>query len=409
MMNKKSNINFRFNFESVFVLYAGLTMAVYILPSLKITVPYIYAALIMLAFLPIAVIKMQCHVNYYVLLAITTLVSSAFYFVNGVYGSVDTVNEIIRALRFFLPIIWAAYAFRFCSAKQRRNILIIFAVIVLFMLIKTIHALEKDAWIARILAQDKSTDTAEIRAYRMGNVGGFEFSYMVGVVVLCLTWAALKYRNIKAKILCIVGAAVCFYYIIQTMYMTLLLLTFGGVILLLFFKTKSRLVKIAIVLGSIVVAFSLAPLFKYLSEVFSGSLLSTKFMQFYTALTGGGADSLGSRPELIREAVARWLKSPIWGGYETSVRTHSMVFALLEATGLIGLLSFLGCLFGSYKMISDELKKNGIDTLLISTVFMYILALATLNPVGYVFEVTIAAFFIAPLWSELVTGYNDSQ
>ena len=117
MMNKISNINFRFNFESVFVLYAGLTMAVYILPSLKITVPYICAALIMLAFLPIAVIKMQCHMNYYVLLAVTTLVSSAFYFVNGVYGSVDTINEIIRSLRFFLPIIWAAYAFRFCSAR----------------------------------------------------------------------------------------------------------------------------------------------------------------------------------------------------------------------------------------------------------------------------------------------------
>ena len=408
MMNKKSNINFRFNFESVFVLYAGLTMAIYILPSLKITVPYIYAALIMLAFLPIAVIKMQCHVNYYVLLAITTLVSSAFYFVNGVYGSVDTINEIIRALRFFLPIIWAAYAFRFCSVKQRRNILIIFAVIVLFMLIKTIHALEKDAWIARILAQDKSTDTAEIRAYRMGNVGGFEFSYMVGVVVLCLTWAALKYRNVKARILCIAGAAACFYYIIQTMYMTLLLLTFVGVILLLLFKTKSRLVKIAIVLGSIIVALSLAPLFKYLSEVFSGSLLSTKFMQFYTALTGGGADSLGSRPELIQDAVGRWLKSPIWGGYETSDRTHSTVFSLLEATGLIGLFSFLGCLFGSYKMISAELKKSGIDTLLISIVFMYILALATLNPVGYVFEVTIAAFFIAPLWSEWICNRNET-
>ena len=132
-------------------------------------------------------------------------------------------------------------------------------------------------------------------------------------------------------------------------------------------------------------------------------------MQIYTALTGGGTDSLGSRPELILEAAARWLKSPIWGGYETSVRTHSTIFSLLEATGVIGLFSFLGCLFGSYKMVSVKLKKNGGDTLLISIVFLYVLALATLNPVGYVFEVTIAAFFIAPLWSEFVTGYNDSQ
>ena len=391
------------------MVYVALTMSAYILPSLKITVPYIYAALFMLAFLPIAMIKMQYHMNYYILLAVTTLLSSAFYIVNGVYGPVDTVNEVIRSLRFFLPVIWTAYAFQFCSPKQRRNILIVFIVISSLILVKTIFALEKDAWIARILAQDKSSDTAEIRSYRMGNVGGFEFSYMVGVIVLCLTWAVPKCRNRQVKLLCIAGTVVCFYYIIQTMYMTLLLLTSAGMLLLFVANAKHMTTKIALVLGTIVVAFSLAPLFKYLSGLFEGSLLSAKCMQIYAALTGGGTDSLGSRPELIREAIARWSKSPIWGGYGTSVRTHSLIFALLEATGIIGLFSFLGCLLGSYKTISVELKKKKIDTFLISLVFLYLLALAILNPIGYVFEVTIAVFFVTPLWSELVTDYYDSQ
>lgn len=382
-------------------------MSAYILPSLKITVPYIYAGLLMLVFLPIAMIKMPREHNYFLLLIGTTIISSALYFVNGIYGTTDTINEIIRSLRFFLPLFWAVYAFRFCSSKQRRSILIIFAFIFLFVLVKTTFALENDIWIARILAQDKSMDSAEIRAYRMGNVGGFEFSYMAGIVVLCLTWATLKCKKIVAKIPYIVGMIVCFFYIIQTMYMTLLLLTFVGVLLLLFLNAKSGLVKIALFLGSIVVAFSLAPLFIYLSDVFRGSLLSTKFMQFHTAIMGGGTDSLGSRPELIRAAIMRWVRSPLWGGYETSVRTHSTVFALLEATGLIGLLSFLGCLLGSYKMISAELKKSMFDTLLITIVFLYIIALATLNPVGYVFEVTIAAFFIAPLWSEWICNKNE--
>lgn len=399
-MNFKQN--FRFDRGSLFVLYTSLVMVCYILPVMKITIPYIFAALLMLVFLPISMIKMQNNWNYFIVLLIATFLSTAFYFINGIYGLSDTINEAIRYIRFFLPVIWTLYSLRFCSTKQRCHILIIFGIVMTFILIKTILALEINSWVARILAQDKTTDTAEIRAYRMGNVGGFEFSYMMGIVVICLTWAALRSEKVLTKIFCVVGAVIGFYYIIQTMYMTLLILTSVGTLLLILFDTKSTLVKILIVIGSVVASFSLAPLFKYLSELFSGSLLSTKFSQFYTALTGGGTDSLGSRPELIMDAVQRWLKSPIWGGYDTSVRTHSLVFSTLEATGLIGFFAFLWCIFWAYKSILLELRKKNIETILLSIVFLYVFALAILNPIGYVFEVTIAAFFITPLWSVLI-------
>ena len=106
------------------------------------------------------------------------------------------------------------------------------------------------------------------------------------------------------------------------------------------------------------------------------------------------------------DAVQRWLKSPIWGGYETSDKTHSFVFSTLEAIGIIGLLAFLWCLRSAYKSISLELRKKQVDTVLLSIVFLYVFALAVLNPIGYVFEVTIAAFFITPLWSVLI-GAGD--
>lgn len=399
-MNFKQN--FRFDRGSVFVLYTSLVMVCYILPVLKITIPYIFAALLMLVFLPISMIKMPNNLNFFIVLMVATFLSTAFYFINGIYGLSDTINEAIRYIRFFLPVIWTLYSLRFCSTKQRCHILIIFGIVMTFILIKTILALEIDSWVARILAQDKATDTAEVRAYRMGNVGGFEFSYMMGIVVICLTWAALRSEKVLTKILCVSGAVIGFYYIIQTMYMTLLILTSVGMLLLFLFDIKSTLVKILIVIGSVVASLSLAPFFKYLSELFSGSLLSTKFIQFYEALTGGGTDSLGSRPKLIMDAVQRWLKSPIWGGYDTSVRTHSLVFSTLEATGLIGFFAFLWCIFWAYKSILFELRKKNIETILLSIVFLYVFALAILNPIGYVFEVTIAAFFITPLWSVLI-------
>lgn len=404
MVNYKQN--FRLNSGSVFVLYTSLIMACYILPELKITIPYIFAALLMLVSLPIAMIKMQDNLNFCTVLFVATFLSAVFYFMNGIYGLSDMVNEAIRYIRFFLPVIWTLYSLRFCSPKQQRHMLIIFGIVMTFILIKTIIALENDIWVTRILAQDKTTDTAEIRAYRMGNVGGFEFSYMMGIVVICLTWAALRCKKVLAKILCVAGAVIGFYYIIQTMYMTLLILTSIGILLLLLFNTKSTYVKIFLVIGSIVASFSLAPLFKYLSELFSGSLLSLKFSQFYEALIGGGVDSLGSRPELIMDAVQRWLKSPIWGGYDISVRTHSFVFSTLEAIGLIGFFAFLWCIWWAYKSILSELRKKEVETILLSIVFLYVFALAVLNPIGYVFEVTIAAFFITPLWSVLI-GAGD--
>lgn len=400
MINYKQT--FRLDSGSVFVLYTSLVMMCYILPALKITIPYLYAAFLMLVFLPFAMIKMRDNLNFCIKLLVATIISVAFFFINGIYGPIDAINEAIRYIRFFLPVIWTLYALRFCSSKQQRHMLIVFGIVIAFILVKTIIALENDIWVARILAQDQTTDTAEIHAYRMGNIGGFEFSYMMGIVVICLTWAALQCEKVWAKILCVAGAVIGFYYIIQTMYMTLLILTSIGIFLLLFFYTKNSYVKIFLVIGSIVASFSLAPLFKYLSEVFSGSLLSTKFSQFYAALTGGGADALGSRPELILAAVQRWLKSPIWGGYDTSVRTHSFIFSMLEAIGLIGLFAFLWCIWGAYKSIFSELRTKKVDTVLLSIVFLYVIALAVLNPIGYVFEVTIAAFFITPLWSVLI-------
>lgn len=384
-----------------FVLYISLVMVVYILPSVKLIVPYIPAAVLMLAFFPIAMFKTQKYMNYCVLLIATTILYVFIYFVNGIGGITDSINEIIRSLRFFMPVLWALYALNFCTPKQRRCILIVFFIIAAFILIKTIIALEKDVWISRILAQDKTSDTSEIRAYRMGNVGGFEFSYMMGVVTICLAWAALKCKNIWAKILLIAGTVLCFYYIIQTMYMTLLILASIGTILLFIFNTKNALVKVLLIFGSIVIAFSLPAICKYLSGVFTDSLLSTKFMQFYTAMTGGGTDSLGSRPELMSEAFNRWIKSPIWGGGHVSARTHSFFFSALESTGLLGILMLILCFRSTYKIILSELKSKQTETLLFTIVFMYVVALAVFNPVGYVFEVTIAAFFITPVWSEL--------
>ncbi len=388
-----------------FALYIALVMAVYILPAVKIYVPYAYAGLLMLVFLPYAMFKLRLRAHYYVLLFCT---SGLVFFVdqfNGLLGPIGSLNEMIRNLRFYLPAIWMVYAFRFCSLKWQRLMLFVFTVIVIYILVKTFIALGQNEMICRILAGGKGADSFRVRAYRLGNVGGFEFSYMMGIVTIALVWAGLKIRRKFRKLLCLAAAGLSFFFIIKTMYTTLLLLTVGGIILLFVFRTKVLFIRALWVIGGTVAAILLPPLLAYVAELYGkGSFMAQKFMGMYKALVGGDADAASSRPEHALTALHNWIESPLWGGYAINPATHSLAINLLERTGIIGFLAFVACMTATYKLIIAELKKRGIETLLFSVVFWYVLVLSVLNPIGNSFEVVIAAFFLTPIWIRMICG-----
>lgn len=406
MNHSEHSLSIKLNRRSLFVAYTAMAFLVYTLPYLKIAVPYIIAAVLMLVFLPIAMLMNSQWKNYSIILIATSTVMMAFNIVLGTYSITDAINEAVRNIRFFIPTLWAMYAMKYCSKKQQLFSLVIFMLAVGLILYKTMGALEKDQWIARILAQSKTTDTPEIRAYRLNNVGGFEFSYMIGIVTLCLTWTALKCKDKWLRIFSVLGVILCFYYIVQTMYTTLLIITTAGILLLLLFSIKSTGIRLLLILLTIVFSLGLVPFIGYLSTAFGDSLLSEKFARIYIALTGGGSSALGSRPEYILEAVSNWLKSPLFGGYAVTYSVHSFLFGLLERNGIIGIFCW-GVVFRmSQKMITTQLNAMGVGTTLLNVVLLYVLVLSVLNPIGYVFEVVIAAFYVTPLWLMLI---NDGE
>lgn len=388
------------------VFYFIITILLYTLPSFKITFPYIFVGIFMLAFLPFAMLKGTKELNYVMTLLITTILTLLLNNLLGIYGFVDSINEGIRNIRFFMPALWAVYVIKNFSKKRIFVLVILFSIITGFVLSKTMVALEQDPWITRILAQDKATDSIKIRAFRMQNVGGFEFSYMMGIVTLCFTWLAINFKKVLLKILSVIGAILCFYYIIQTMYTTLLILTSIGIVLLVMFCFKNPIMKFSFVIICIVGLFSFAPICLMLSESFGDSLLSTKFLMIYKSLTGEGVDALGSRPGYLMDAFNCFLMSPIWGGYKADVATHSMLFALLANNGIFGITMFLIMFTKTRKIVICELKNKNVSTLFYNVVLLYVFVLAILNPIGYVFEVCIAAFFIVPLLMVCASDLN---
>lgn len=385
---------------SLFNVYAVITLAVYILPYTKFVLPYILVALLMLASIPLLIRKRNVWINYIVSVVVVSVLLMFLFLFNG-ESYVNGINEMIRCIRFFLPALWGCYAVEFCTEKQQKIIVLGFIAVTIFVLNKTNMALDENAWIARLLAEDVTTSSTELNQYRMQNVGGFSFCYMVGVVAVGLVDIMLTCQKKLHKIFWIVCVLLCYDFIIKTMYTTLLLLTSVCILLLIVARSKKIYTKIAMFVVFIILLFFTAPLFEFLSGLFGDSLLASKFSQLHNAITGGGFESLGSRPQLMVNALNNWIKTPIIGGdYDNS--THSLFFGYLQKTGLIGTSALIYLFVVSHRLVVAKLKEANIDTVLFNICSVYLYVLAFVNDIGYLFEITLCIYFIVPIVSDIM-------
>ena len=90
----------------MFVLYAVLTTIIYILPYTKLRVPYIFAALLMLVSVPFLLLRQRDLVRYTVLLLGASFTLFMGYLLFCDFPFSEAVNELIRNVRFFLPVLW---------------------------------------------------------------------------------------------------------------------------------------------------------------------------------------------------------------------------------------------------------------------------------------------------------------
>lgn len=394
----------------LFILYALFTIIIYTMPMLKITLPYMAVAAVLLVSIFFFMYMSAKWMYFAIVLCIASLILAALNLLTGAYGLVDSINEMIRNIRFFLPILWGCYALKNCTEKQRKFVLLIFAVMCGYILLKTFDALQTVPDVCRELAKSTSRDSVSRTTYRMQNVGGFEYSYMMGIVTLGFVWNTVKANNKKIRIISAVAAVVCYYFIIQTMYTLLLILTFVGTVLIFFFATKSKIVKTILIAGSVAVFIFMEPLFKALADLFSFNFgLEEKFTSMYLAIHYDDVDMVGSRPELLLKAFLNWTKNPIFGGRHTDSNSHSFLMTYLENTGIIGLGVWIGFFAKGWQMIRSELSKYTSEFSFFDTAMIYVLILAFFNPIGYVYEVLFAVFFIVPIWNSFIVEGNNSS
>ncbi|MBE6529482.1 MAG: hypothetical protein E7680_02625 [Ruminococcaceae bacterium] len=378
--------------------YLAATIVLYILPYTKFTLPYIFMALAMLVSVPLLMLENTKKLNYMLLLLVVSLLFAIRCGFFPDYRIADAINEGIRNIRFFLPAFWGVYALQKMDKKQSAVVLIVFSLLVVYIFINTLVALEKDPEIARLLARSVENSSEELNAYRLANVGGFGFSYMMGMVALCLLWLFFIKKNWWIKIGSLILYLAIVYYAFQSQYTTLILLTLIGSIVLLFVCNKNFAFRVILIVVGIIVLLNIVNIFRGLSNAFGDSIIGVKFQRIVNSFGTGDIDNLGSRPRLIRENFEVWLRNPVFGAYSKEANAHSLIMNILSQMGFVGIGLFGFLFYKVYRFVLNEAKKYQYGRSLFNCATAYLLALSILNPIGYVFEVTIATYLVVCLF-----------
>lgn len=291
--------------------------------------------------------------------------------------------------------------FIFEALQSRNNRLEAIAVICITVLLlgvigfNTLREFSVDPTVARLLAKGINDDDY-INFLRNSNIGGFGFSYSIGMLTPYTAMRITKAKG-KKKILPIIVLIVLFVYIYYSQYTTLLLLSFFFTAIVFIVKARDRALKSVLIIMLLALLLNMRSIFFYLSSHLSLETLALHFEDLYNLMSGKGSES--SRQELYKNAFVLFLRYPLFGANlkdpsnaYIANHAHSTFFGLLVNGGIVGTGLYYGVLGIAIRNIKHAL--GSIRD--IQPVFIMFFVLGIINP-AISFEITAVVFMLIPL------------
>lgn len=388
--------NSQISYPVIWVIYLIAYLALGLLPAVKYSVPYIIAGLFTM--LPMAIISLK-RIDYrliFVFLVGLGFIQGLVTYISGNGVITELINEPIRNVRFFVPCVLFDIVSKM-NRKKQLTLWIIASALMGFVIIKTLIAVEIDPMIARVLAQGALDE--ELMEYRMDNIGGFGNCYAV-----CITFGMWAYFMFNSKlwmrITSIVMLIFLFYFTVQVQYMSMLLLCIAAFLAVVLICAKKPLTKIFAVVFTVGAMIFMPMFLRWVADFGVGNEIYRKLMNI--AATMDGTMSLSdstSRVELYKAALLDFVKSPIWGTFESqaAATSHSTILSIASTTGILGLLCYSYGVFQCYKVTRINLEKNDVDSKVFKVIFLMFLILAVINPIHYIYEISIVLLLYIPL------------
>lgn len=270
---------------------------------------------------------------------------------------------------------------------------------------QTMKALAIDPTVCRLLAIGNYSEyrAEEIHALRMSNVGGFGFSYSIGIIEIFTFYNAIKQKGIKRAI-CIAATLILLVFAVKSQYMTLLLLCIVINLLISLRFTKSDLARVMIIFAAALVIIFSSFITRGLSHLISGEKLSEKMYAISGLLGGDGYTSW--RLDYIKEALSAFGRHIFFGqpdlinDYEAmsvSANSHSTQLKILVDIGIFGSVAYNFYLFNLRKYMIRLISRSGNNPEVFNMIFWFLYLLSWLNPVFQIYEIPFAIFLVVPM------------
>ncbi len=389
------------------VAYAAIVLALSILSYYKYSINHREFFVISI---PLVVIICLWHAKVFNRLYIIFIIMIALTVFRFFFNTwMDASGTISLCLTLWLCVL----SYLIFESAQARNdklefkLLIIITVgILIYVMISTFKEFSVNPNIARALASLTPEDDEYEEIINGKNIGGFGFSYAIGMFIPYFTSLIVRNKGTK-KILPFILWTVAMVYCIYTQYTTLLLLTVIFTAIVVLMQTKNTLVRIVIVVGTLFTLVNIVGIFRFLANNISFATLASHFENMYYSLIGEGEAT--SRIDAYIRAVKLFFKYPLFGvdmskPYHEYVvsHSHSNFFSILAGSGAIGTTLY----YYIYVKIIKNIKSLIINFKDLIPVYAMFFVLGIVNPVN-VFEVHIVIFMLIPL-IELYRQRNES-
>ncbi len=389
-----------------------LLMLWFIMPGVKASLTYVPVAIASAIFTFLTFITDRKHIVNYILIFLPCLFIALLYFIVPYSFSLKPAVNIFQQLVIFTaPVMLATL---YLNLNQDRKIYrwfyrlsIVFLVgCIGFVYVRTMRELSVNPTVCRLLAIGKynSYMAEEIQSLRMKNIGGFGFSYAMGIIEIATFYGAVRNKG-KKRIIYALVTLFLLVFVVRAQYMTLLILCVVINFLTSLKFAKSYATKAFIVFAIVLLLVFSGPITEALAGLISGERLSERMYALSGLLEGDGYNSW--RLEFIKDCLGSISKHLFFGqpdminnheAISISANSHSTQFKLLVDVGLAGSIIYNFYLFYLRRYIVKLICRTGNNPEPFAMCFLFLWFLSWLNPTFETFELPFVLFLVIPLF-----------
>lgn len=403
-MTQEKNINMNRGSVTSFTIATIIVMLLYVMPQAVLFIRNDLLAIIVTLYYIFFVRK---YVSPGIIIG-SLLIAVPYLFFYGINGySGDLKHGFVLPFMTLVTLVMPCFAViavvKRNNSVEQKVIIIATAISLGYVAINTLIALASNPLVMRDLTG--TTDESFYIVSRMKGIGSYGIAYSMGALCIAF-WGIRKYikNSFIPPVVYYLLIIVAVLLVIESQFGTLLFITIGGIAVHYFIEAKSFGQRVLILVAAITVLILSKTLISLGMTMLSGEVLRYKFELIYESIWGGGgAENIsGERSQVQLRAYQLFLQSPIYGysgfaSLDAYGSAHSTILSVMVASGIIGLISYLGMFYSVIKrtvticFISDKEKR------LYYPVVLFYLSFAFLNPIDFSFECSWIIFFVIPL------------